>query len=111
MIGLLFSSFGDSVIVGLQTVRSIDFLSDAMKPGVPSLCKLAGWEGGRQRTYNMAHLRKAEEWNCKMTCREYFKWADIRMSLLVISLVKMCLVSQISSLSLIKCPVAKVFFT
>ena len=41
------SSFGDSVIVGLQTVRSIDFLSDAMKPGVPSLCKLAEREGGR----------------------------------------------------------------
>lgn len=47
------SSFGDSVIVGLQTVRSIDFLSDAMKPRVPSLCKLAGWEGGRQMSLGL----------------------------------------------------------
>lgn len=31
-------------MVGLQTVRSIDFLSDAMKPGVPSLRK-AGLSG------------------------------------------------------------------
>lgn len=53
------SSFVDSVIVGLQAVRSIDFLSDAMKPSVPSLGKLAGWEGGK---YNMAHLIKLPIW-------------------------------------------------
>lgn len=46
MTGLAFFFFffllGDSAIVGLQTVSSIDFLSDAMKPGV-----LPRWEGGR----------------------------------------------------------------
>lgn len=65
------SWFGDSVIVGLQCVHSIDFLSDAMKPSVPPVgeadCRSGEEEGERERwrgrggggeawTYNVAHL-------------------------------------------------------
>lgn len=57
------SWFGVSVIVGLQTVRSIDFLSDAMKPGVPSLGKpgrLSGREAAQAPDFPIRpSLRKA----------------------------------------------------
>lgn len=53
MTGLGLFLFGDGAIVGLQTVSSIDFLSDAMKPGV-----LWRWEGGRGHgIYCTAHQR------------------------------------------------------